>query len=181
MQTRYYVAASLDGFIATPDHDLDWLLQFGAVDQTSYPRFIAEVGAIAMGSHTYEWLLQHGGDATAWPYRQPVWVFSRRALPRVAGAALHFVHGEVAPVHAAMRAAAQGRDLWIAGGGELAGQFLDAGLLDQLIVQLAPVLLGSGAPLLPRLHTRAPLQLQAMQRYGPFVELRYAVPRPQGT
>ena len=179
MKTQYYAAASLDGFIATTAHSLDWLFQFGSVDQTSYPRFIAEVGAIAMGSHTYEWLLQHPEASQPWPYRQPVWVFSTRTLPRVPDATLHFVAGDVRPVHAAMARAAQGRNLWIVGGGELAGRFHDAGLLDELIVQVTPVLLGAGAPLLPRAIAQPPLQLVAMERYGAFAELRYALPRQQ--
>ena len=51
--TQFYGATSLDGFIATPDHDLGWLLQFGEIEGSSYPAFIREVGALAMGSHTY--------------------------------------------------------------------------------------------------------------------------------
>jgi dihydrofolate reductase len=103
MRTQYYTASSLDGFLATEDHSLDWLLQFGEATGGSYETFIADVGALAMGAHTYEWLLRHlvqpeGGPAQPWPYAQPAWVFSRRALARVAGAALHFVQGDVAPV-----------------------------------------------------------------------------------
>ena len=59
MKTQYYTASSLDGFIADPDSSLDWLMQFGAVEGTSYPDFIKDVGALALGSTTYEWLLRH--------------------------------------------------------------------------------------------------------------------------
>jgi hypothetical protein len=59
MKTQYYTASSLDGFIAGPDNCLDWLMQFGNVEGTSYPDFIRDVGALAMGSATYEWLLWH--------------------------------------------------------------------------------------------------------------------------
>ena len=59
MKTQYYAASSLDGYIATAQNSLDWLLQFGAVEGTSYPAFIREVGAIAMGSTTYDWILRH--------------------------------------------------------------------------------------------------------------------------
>jgi dihydrofolate reductase len=80
-------------------------------------------------------------------------------------------------VHPEMVQAAGGRNVWIVGGGELAGQFHDAGLLDELIVQLAPVTLGRGAPLLPRRIATPPLRLQSVSQLGAFAELRYAVPR----
>lgn len=174
MRTQYYTACSLDGFIAGPGHSLEWLLQFGDVNETSYPEFIREVGALAMGSHTYEWIVRHAeGDGT-WPYTQPCWVFTSRELPRVAGADVRFVRGDVGPVHLEMATAASGKNLWIVGGGELAGQFHDRGLLDEIIVQYAPVTLGSGAPLLPRSIT-SPLRRTAVMTYGPFVEMRYEV------
>jgi dihydrofolate reductase len=59
MKTQYYTASSLDGFIATEDHSLEWLFQLGDVNETSYPEFIKNVAALAMGSSTYEWMLRH--------------------------------------------------------------------------------------------------------------------------
>ncbi|WP_462388212.1 dihydrofolate reductase family protein [Acidovorax sp. Q11] len=178
--TQFYGAASLDGFIATPDHDLGWLLQFGDIEGSSYPAFIRDVGALAMGSHTYEWMLKHAIDAgQPWPYTQPTWVFSARALRGIAGADVRFVRGDVRPVHQVMVQAAAGRNVWIVGGGELVGQFYDAGLLDELIVQIAPVTLGAGMPLLPRRITQPALRLTSATTLGGlFAELRYAVPRP---
>jgi dihydrofolate reductase len=114
MKTQYYTASSLDGFIATEDDSLDWLFPLGDINETGYPAFIADVGALAMGSATYEWMLRHAQTVasetgSAWPYDQPTWVFSNRTLPAMPGADLHFVRGDVRPVHAAMRAAAGGR------------------------------------------------------------------------
>ena len=81
MKTQYYTATSLDGFIATEDDSVDWLFPLGELNETSYPSFIAEVGALAMGSTTYEWVLGHANEVAAstgspWPYTQPTWVFS---------------------------------------------------------------------------------------------------------
>ena len=59
MRTQYYTAASLDGFIATEDPSLEWLFQLGDINDTGYPDFIAEVGALAMGASTYRWMLEH--------------------------------------------------------------------------------------------------------------------------
>ncbi|WP_066336871.1 dihydrofolate reductase family protein [Azohydromonas lata] len=183
MKTQYYTASSLDGFIATPQHSLEWLMQFGEAPGGGYDEFIAQVGALAMGAHTYEWLLRHeiqpaGRPGKPWFYAQPTWVFSSRELPRVAGADIRFVQGDVAPVHAQMAREAGGRNLWIVGGGELAARFLDAGLLDEVIVTFAPVALGGGAPLLPRDLSKAPWRLLSARAFGEvFAELRYAVRR----
>jgi dihydrofolate reductase len=77
-----------------------------------------------------------------------------------------------------MQAAARGRNLWIVGGGDLVGQFHDADLLDEIIVQVGSVTLGSGKPLLPRQIISPPLILISAQRIGPgLAELRYDVPR----
>jgi dihydrofolate reductase len=181
MSTQYYTAASLDGFIATEDHSLDWLFPLGDIAETGYPAFIRDVGALAMGASTYEWMLRHvvrTGEAApgTWPYPQPSWVFTHRALALPAGADVRLVQGDVRPVHEAMRAAAAGRNLWIVGGGDLAGQFHDAGLLDEIFVQLGSVTLGRGKPLLPRRIIAPPLTLVAVRQAGPGIaELHYRV------
>ena len=92
------------------------------------------------------------------------------------GADLRFVQGDVRPVHEQVRAAASEKNIWLGGGGELMGQFHDAALLDELIVQVGSVTLGSGKPLLPRQITSPPLRLISARRTGPgFAELRYEV------
>jgi dihydrofolate reductase len=181
MKTQYYTAASVDGFIAAEGNSLDWLMQFRAMKDSTYPAFIKEVGALAMGSQTYEWVLRHlmaDGKAEAWPYEQPTWVFTSRTLPPVPAADIRFVQGDVRPVYEAMVKAAGGKNVWIVGGGELVGKFYDQGLLDELIVQIVPVTLGSGAPLLPRAIWKTPMKLLSTTTFGKaFVELRYEVPR----
>jgi len=183
VKTQYYTAATLDGFIATLDDSLEWLFPLGDIADTSYPTFIQDVGALAMGSATYEWILRHSvGVETSqqkpWPYTQPTWVFTSRTLPTVTGADIRFVRGDVRPVHAAMAAAAAGKNVWIVGGGELAGQFYDAGLLDEIFVQVGSVTLGAGKPLLPRTITSPPLRLVSVRAVGTgFAELHYEVPR----
>lgn len=183
MRTQYYTATSLDGFIATEDDSLDWLHTLGDLANSSYPAFIAEVGALAMGSTTYEWMLGHAQEVIAatgspWPYTQPTWVFTRRSLPALPGADVRFARGDVRPVHAGMREAAAGRNVWIVGGGDLVGQFHDAGLLDDIIVQVGSVTLGRGKPLLPRRILSPTLRLTEVREMGTsMVELRYEVVR----
>lgn len=182
MKTIYYTASSLDGYIADAANSLDWLFQFGEPPDT-YAQFMAGIGALAMGSTTYEWLLAHEfGDmsnvAKRWPYEQPTWVFSSRRLPPIPGADIRFVSGDVRPVHRQMTEAAAGGDIWLAGGGELVGRFHDHGLLDEIVVQIASVTLGGGAPLLPRRIATPPLRLVSVTQVGDaFAELRYELKR----
>ena len=186
VKTQYYTAASLDGFIATVDDSLEWLFRLGDPEETSYPAFIKDVGALAMGSTTYEWLLRHAVGPEAekpepWPYQQPTWVFSSRTLPPVPGADIRFVRGDVRPVHQQMVEAAGGRNVWIVGGGGLVGQFHDQGLLDELFVQVGSVTLGAGKPLLPRAIVDPPLRLVSVRAIGTrFAELHYEIQRQPG-
>jgi dihydrofolate reductase len=186
MKTQYYTATSVDGFIADSDNSLEWLFAVGDPNepgaQDEYPEFMAQVGAMAMGSTTYEWIADHTGfleEPSKWEYTIPTWVFSSRELPVPEGLDIRLVSGDVRPVHAEMVDAAGGRNVWLVGGGELVGQFHDAGLLDELILGVAPVFLGAGAPLLPRRITAPTLRLTDVTRYGgTFVTLRYAVEKP---
>ena len=173
--TQYFVASSLDGYIADEHNNLDWLLQFPDDDTNPYAEFFAGVGAIVMGATTYEWVLAH--DPGPWAYGEvPTWVFTHRQLTPIEGARVTFTDGDVAAVHGDLVTAAGGRNIWLVGGGELVGQFLDAELLDELWVSITPVVLGQGAPLLPRRRTN-PMRLESAtpSRNGTFVHLRYAV------
>jgi dihydrofolate reductase len=180
MATQYFVAASLDGFIATEDDNLDWLLGLesgveGPDRANPYDRFLADVGAIAMGATTYEWVLEHLDGP--WPYAQPTWVFTTRRLPPAQGGGMvHLTDAPVPDVASEMVAAADGRNVWLVGGGELVGTFLDHDLLDELWLTLTPVVLGAGKPLLPRRRT-TPLRLVSAtaSTNATFVHLRYAV------
>jgi dihydrofolate reductase len=190
-KTQYYCAASLDGFIAESDDNLDWLLRYegsfegeGAEPSAmseggGYERFYEGVGALVSGSTTYEWILDHefkdkDPAEWKWPYEIPGWVFTHRELPVVPGAPIAFTAADVADVHEEMVRAAGDRNVWIVGGGDLAGQFADAGLLDEVIVYIAPVMLGAGAPLLPR---KLELQLEELARNVDFAAARYSVVR----
>lgn len=185
MPTQYYTASSLDGFIATENDSLEWLFPLADINTTSYPAFIQEVGALAMGSATYEWMLKHtvkpdSESPEPWLYTQPTWVFSSRSdLPGIPGADIRFVNGDVRPVHEQMQAAAGDKNIWIVGGGGLVGQFYEAGLLHELIVQIGSVTLGSGKPLLPRQILSPSLKLVSVQKFGQgMAELRYEVTSP---
>ena len=180
-KTVYYTATSLDGFIADAHDSLDWLFvqDLDREGPMNYDAFIAGIGALVMGATTYEWIRERVVAGTEkWAYAMPAVVFTHRDLPRIDGADVRFVDGDVAPVHAELVAAAGGKDVWVVGGGDLAGQFADAGLLDEVVVSIAPVTLGSGRPLFPR---RYALRLEELARNGAFACARYTVLGPRTT
>ncbi|MDP5184026.1 dihydrofolate reductase family protein [Blastococcus sp. BMG 814] len=170
----YYTATTLDGWIADPDDSLEWLFrqEQGDAGELGFDAFMARVGALVMGSTTYEWVLEH--ENGSWPFTLPTWVMTHRELP-AAGGDVRFTSGDVRTVHAEMIAAAGDRELWLVGGGDLAGQFAEAGLLDEVVVSIAPVTLGAGRPLLPR---RLDLELVEAAVNGSFVSARYRVAGP---
>ena len=183
MKVQYFAASTLDGFIATEDDSLEWLFALGELDNSSYPTFIANVGALVMGSATYEWMLNNAEQVvaetgSAWPYTQPTWVFSSRKLPLIDGADIHFVQGEVRPVYSEIKSIIEDKNIWIVGGGELAGQFYDANLLDELIIQIGSVTLAKGKALFPRRALAPTLKLISVHPMGEgMVELHYSVER----
>ena len=188
MATIYYTATTLDGFLATPDNSLDWLFEVPGADDAESgidDHFLPRIGALAMGSTTYEWVLEHEQMLDhpekwqEWYAERPTWIFTHRDLPLIPGADLRLTRDDVRSVHAEMTAAAGERDVWLMGGGDLVGQFDDAGLLDRVTVTIAPVTLGAGAPLLPRDIRSDRLTLTAVKQAGQFAELSYDVtPKP---
>jgi dihydrofolate reductase len=176
-RTTFYTATSLDGFIADEHDSLAWLFKQEQDEggPMNYDDFFKGIGAIAMGATTYQWVLDHNArSGEKWAYDLPAWVFTHRDFDQP-DADVRFVHGDVATVHPEMAAAAGGKDLWLVGGGDLAGQFAEAGLLDEVIVAIAPVTLGAGRPLFPR---RFDLRLTELARNGAFACARYDVVGP---
>ncbi len=174
-------AASLDGFIADGDNSLGWLFAVGGGEAPDDELLPSGAGVIVEGSTTYEWVLAES-DILAHPERwqefhgdRPTFVFTTRDLPRPRGADITFVSGAVSDALPRIRAVAGERDIWVVGGGDLAGQFFDAGALDEIAVSIAPVTLGSGAPLLPRRIESDRLRLQSAHAVGQFARVIYAV------
>jgi dihydrofolate reductase len=180
MPSVYYTAVSLDGFIAGPHDELEWLTEYepvaapvgvepvGPEFPDSYEEFYDGVGAMVSGSVTYEWVLEHAAE---WPYPgKPYWVLTSREEAPLAGQDVRF-NGSFAE----MLASAGERKLWIVGGGGIASQFAEAGLLDEVIVTVVPVALGAGKPLFDRRLPGQPMQLTGvLPRSSGMVELRYA-------
>ncbi|WP_293694987.1 dihydrofolate reductase family protein [uncultured Agrococcus sp.] len=174
----YHTATTLDGFIADPDDSLEWLLR-QPIDESgpfSFGHFFEGIGAIVMGSTTYRWVREHlVGSGEPWPYTVPCWVMTSGEQEPIEGADIRFASGDVRPVYEQMVQAAGDKGLWVVGGGDLAGQFADAGLLEEIVVSIAPVTLGAGRPVFPR---RLDLELLELAQNQAFACARYRVVGP---
>ena len=153
MSTIFYTATTLDGYLADEHDSLDWLFVQDIDNEgpMNYDAFIANVGATVMGRTTYEWVRDHlARTGEKWSYDMPSVVMTHADLEPIESADLRFAQGDVRAVHADLAEAAGAKDIWVIGGGDLAAQFAEAGLLDRVMVSIAPVTLGAGRPLFPR-------------------------------
>lgn len=172
-------ATTINGWIADEQNSLAWL--FAVSDEPDDELMPQGVSVMVEGSTTYEWLLDES-DLLRHPEKwhefygdRPVFVFTSRSLPVPDGADVRFVSGPVAEALPAIREAAGDGDIWVVGGGDLAGQFLDAGALDEIALSVTPVALPGGAPLFPRRVESDRLKLISAKAVGQFARLVYEV------
>lgn len=179
----YRTATSLDGFIADRDNSLGWLFaaDHGDEQAAQHQQFLDGVAVIVEGATTYEWVLGETNmlaEPDKWQIyygSRPTFVFTSRRLPRPRGADVRFVTGAVLDALPAIQAAASDCDVWIVGGGDLAGQFFEADALDRVELSIAPVTLGAGAPLLPRRIESSRLRLRHASAEAQFLVAGYEV------
>lgn len=174
-------ATTLNGYLADSVGSLDWLFAVEGGEAPEPGQYPADATVLVQGSHTYEWVLRHE-DLLEHPERwqeffgsKPVFVFTGRDLPVPEGADVRRMAGTVATALPRIRAAAGEGDIWVMGGGDLAGQFLDAGALDRICLSVAPAALPDGAPLLPRRLGADRLRLVSAAAQGQFARLVYDV------
>ncbi len=170
-RARVFIATSLDGFIAGPDHELDWLDGHKGAEDTFTP-FFSGVGALLMGRRTYD--VVRGFDVP-WPYGDtPVLVATSRELdgddvPEPVRA----VSGSIEDMMAEARSTAGDEDVYV-DGGRLIRSALVAGLIDAMTVTVIPTILGAGIPLFAGLEQRVRLDLDTARPIGGgLVELVY--------
>ena len=143
MKITYYVAKSLDGFIAREDGDVSWLddLNINMAD-TGYDDFFSSIDCLAMGRNTYDFVFNFG----SWPYGdKTTWICTNRELKPLDGANLKIVKSAIDVVKEAESYGL--KHLWLVGGGELASSFLEKNLLTHLSISEMPIKLKAGIPL----------------------------------
>ncbi len=171
-RTAAFVGMSLDGFIAGPEDELDWLERMGGTpEDNGYAAFFASVDALLIGRRTWEVV----SGFSAWPYEgKPVFVLTGR--PATGGHGERFVGGDPGQVLAALQV--EGFGMVYVDGGRTVSQFLARGLLDALTVSILPVVIGSGIRLFQDAGPERWLELSASRVFGSgMVQLRYALPR----
>jgi dihydrofolate reductase len=166
---RYHVAVSLDGFIAGPNGEVDWIVTDPSID---FDALYKEFDTLVVGRKTYETMSAHGDQGTVPGF--DVVVFSRTLSP-FTRPGLRIVNDDPREVVPVLKAK-DGRDIWLFGGGLLFRSLLDAGLVDTVEVAVMPVLLGSGIPLLPAgSSTKLVLGDQKVLPASGIVALSYSV------
>jgi len=168
---RVYIACSLDGFIAGEGDDLSWLPEDDVAhpeEDMGYERFIGEVGALLMGRRTYD--VVRGFDVE-WPYGdRPVIVATRRPLDADPPPSVEASQGSIEELAERALARAGGRDVWV-DGGDLIRQALDAGLIEELVVTLIPVVLGRGYPLFAGVEQRQRFEVVDTESFAGPVQI----------
>lgn len=169
-QLRYHVAVSLDGFIAGPDGEYDWIVMDPSID---FGALFKQFDTAVMGRKTYEVMTAQGGHG-AMPGLDVI-VFSR-TLPRAVYPGVRILNDDPGKIVAALKAK-PGGDIWLFGGGALFRSLLDAGLVDTVEVAVMPVILGVGIPLLPPgASTKLVLTDQKILPRSGIVALSYSIP-----
>ena len=170
---------SLDGFIAGPGHTMDWIFDFMAPDE--FPEIAAATGAMLIGRRTYEVANRMVADrergpassGETYPFSGPVFVLTHRP-PEPPDPEITFLTGDIGEAVATARSAAGGKNLEILGA-DVAGQCLQRGLVDEILVYLLPVLLGDGVRLSSPGLARTDLEPVSSTRSGAVTILRFRV------
>lgn len=165
-----FIASTLDGYIATKDHNLDWLFNVEGEGDNGISQFYHTIDTIIMGKTTYDWIMEY---EDVFPYKdKECYIFSR--TPKEDTEYVSFVNQDVISFSKELKSKS-GKNIWIMGGSELISNFINEKLVDEIRVTVAPVLLGSGIPLFKENSFQTLLRLNGINRFNQFVELHYEV------
>jgi dihydrofolate reductase len=164
-----FIATSLDGYIARENDSLDWLFKVEGEGDNGYSSFYETVDTILIGKRTYDWVMEH--ENGNFPYKdKECFVFSRTVHED--NEYVKFINGDVVDFASKLKSE-EGRRIWLVGGGELIHSFLKEKLVDELIITVAPVLIGKGISLFKELDFDLEWSLKGMKQFNQFAELHY--------
>lgn len=169
-----YIAVSLDGYIATEEHNMDWLFAVEGEEDNGYKKFYDTIDTVLVGRTTYDWILHHEKTVDKIYNDKECYVFTRTARPKIKH--ITFIHDDAARFVKELKNK-DGKNIWVVGGGELLHVFIKEKLVDELFITIAPILLGKGIPLFKDNDFQTSLTLKNINRYNQFAELHYAVIR----
>jgi len=172
MKVTYYVASSIDGYIAKENGDVSWLDDLGiSMEETGYDHFFSSVDGLVMGRNTYNFVFDYG----TWPYEdKPAWVCTSTELNVMEGCQLQKA---IKPSDVVKEAGELGlKHLWLVGGGKLAGSFIQEKMLTHLSISQMPIILGSGIKLVDGLTESIRLKSGKVQQYqSGFSQLEFEI------
>ncbi|MBS4202260.1 dihydrofolate reductase [Bacillus sp. FJAT-49732] len=166
-----FIAQSLDGYIATKEDSLDWLFKVEGEGDNGYTEFYETVDTILIGKRTYDWIMNY--EKGQFPYQnKDCYVFSRSSLSDTND--VKFINEDIVAFTKNL-IKEEGKNIWIVGGGDLLHTFLKGKLVDELILTIAPTILGEGIPLFKVGDYQLDLKLKGTRTFNQFVELHYIV------
>lgn len=166
-----FIASSLDGYIATKDDSVEWLYQVEGEGDNGYSEFYDTIDTVLMGKRSYDWVMNQ--DLKAFPYKNKAcYVFTRSFAEHTDD--VTFVNDDVAHFVDQLKQQT-GKNIWMVGGGELLHYFIKEKLVDELIITVAPIILGKGIPLFKESEAPLKLLLKNTRTFNQFVELHYEI------
>lgn len=168
MSVHFYGCITLDGYLADRNHGLEWLEETGGTEETGYEDFYRSMDITIMGRRTFRAIEGLEDAEGVYPTTENYVFTHEEALPRkgfvpVSGDVAAFVEGLGGE-----------KRVWVIGGNTILAPLLERDMVDQMIVQVAPVLLGSGVPLFTQREGLRQFRLDGVRQYGQFAELVYS-------
>jgi len=167
-----YIATSLDGYIAGEEHQMDWLFSVEGDGDNGFSKFASTVDTVLLGRTTYDWILEHEKTVDKIYSDKECFVFTRTKRP--ANEHIKFIHTDAVDFVKELKQKS-GKNIWIVGGGDLLFTFINEQMVDELIITIAPLLLGKGIRLFKNSNFQTHLSLIIINRYNQFAELHYDV------
>ncbi|WP_067837511.1 dihydrofolate reductase family protein [Amphibacillus sediminis] len=166
-----FIATSLDGYIATKNNSLDWLFDVEGDGDNGFSAFYQTVDTILMGRRTYDWIMNQELDS--FPYEgKACYVFTQSVVNDTKY--VKFINEDMTDFLDRLKSRS-GKNIWIAGGGGLINSIIKTKQVDEIILTIAPTILGGGISLFREGDYHLNLELKQMKRYNQFAELYYMV------
>lgn len=159
---KLYIAASVDGYIARSNGDLDWLTEFPNSEKTDYKyqSFFYSIDTVIMGGRTY---LDIMSMDVVWPYKdKTTYIITRNPINVKDN--IHFISENIIKTISDLQKM-EGKDIWLVGGGEIISMLLNNELIDEMIITTIPVILGNGIPLFPKISKESSWETIDFQKY----------------
>jgi len=166
-----YIATSLDGYIATEDDSLEWLFKTEGEGDNGYSDFYNTIDTILIGRRTYDWIMKE--ESGNFPYKnKECYIFSKSKSGKEEN--VEFINQDLVSFTNKIKRL-DGGNIWLVGGGSLLQAFIKERLVDELIITIAPTLIGNGIPLFKNNDFEMELELMNIRKFNQFVEIHYKV------